>query len=119
MNRKAFSFAVLFAAFFITACFPLKHSRLKGRYRKDFNRYEAAKKVSHLSVAGKRLRYAEQALEEAREAIKRWDHERAGTMLYLAEEHLDAIDNPPVIPESLRDLYAPPGEPFTPEAQFP
>jgi len=118
MNRIIKIITILAVTALVSACMPVNHFKLNKRYREDASRFETMEKSSPTG-SEKNLERARQALDDARRALKRWDHERARTMLYLAEEHLKALSKPSAIPEPLRKMYAPLDEAYTPQPPFP
>ena len=118
MNRIIQTITILALTALVSGCMPVNHFKLNKRYREDTSRFETLKKSSQAG-SEKSLERARKALDDARRALKRWDHERARTMLDLAEEHLKALSKPSAIPEPLRKMYAPLDEAYTPETPFP
>lgn len=104
--------ALILVAGVIASCFPVNHFKLVKRYRNDAERYEEIRSSGNHS-GGQGLVYVAQYLDEARKANRRWDNQRARTMLELCEELLIGIENPAAVPTTLVPIYerAQPAEP--------
>ena len=117
--KKKFTFTLILLCFASTGCFAVNHAKLSKQLKIETNRYETLKSAEMNPGGINQMQKTNEMLAEARIALKRWDHERARTLLDFAGSQLDLLTAPPETPQNILDLYSPLEQPFTPEPEFP